>query len=145
VASVDELVDERPTCVVDCGAPEEQPPMTTPGVASDRWNEPPRGAGGKPFLLPFAFPLGPSGGTGGNIFPQQPLGVTELAGASASDGVAAATSKEPEQEEMYQRLQDEMGFSRYQVTEAFKRCSTAEAAIDWILSPEREWAENWNS
>lgn len=37
------------------------------------------------------------------------------------------------------RLQVELGFSAHQVAEAFKRCSTTEAAVDWILSPEREW------
>mmetsp|Transcript_43727 Transcript_43727/g.103268 ORF Transcript_43727/g.103268 Transcript_43727/m.103268 type:complete len:538 (+) Transcript_43727:120-1733(+) len=38
------------------------------------------------------------------------------------------------------RLQQEMGFTKHQVDEAFKRCSTAEGAIDWILSPERDWS-----
>lgn len=37
------------------------------------------------------------------------------------------------------RLQVELGFSAHQVAEAFKRCSTTEAVIDWILSSEREW------
>lgn len=53
--------------------------------------------------------------------------------ASASDAFT------PEREADILRLQGELGFSRYQATEAFKRCSTAGAAVDWILSPEREW------
>lgn len=44
-----------------------------------------------------------------------------------------------EREADMKRLQEELGFSRMQVLEAFKRCSTAEAAVDWILSHE------WNS
>lgn len=39
-----------------------------------------------------------------------------------------------EREATMRRLQQELGFSEQQVIEAFKRCSTAEAAVDWILS-----------
>jgi hypothetical protein len=44
-----------------------------------------------------------------------------------------------EQKAAMKQLSDELGFSTEQIQEAFKRCSTAEGAIDWILSPEREW------
>jgi len=45
-----------------------------------------------------------------------------------------------EMERQMRSLEEGMGFSRFQTTEAFKRCSTVEAAVDWILSPERSWA-----
>eukprot|EP00929_Paragymnodinium_shiwhaense_P115032 TRINITY_DN83627_c0_g1_i1.p1 TRINITY_DN83627_c0_g1~~TRINITY_DN83627_c0_g1_i1.p1 ORF type:complete len:746 (-),score=158.28 TRINITY_DN83627_c0_g1_i1:95-2332(-) len=36
-------------------------------------------------------------------------------------------------------LQEDMGFSAYQALEAFKRCSTLAAAVEWIIEPDREW------
>eukprot|EP00928_Gymnodinium_smaydae_P024745 TRINITY_DN1993_c0_g2_i1.p1 TRINITY_DN1993_c0_g2~~TRINITY_DN1993_c0_g2_i1.p1 ORF type:complete len:463 (+),score=109.58 TRINITY_DN1993_c0_g2_i1:2-1390(+) len=61
------------------------------------------------------------------------------ASVQSATGMEASVSPSGEKESDIQRLVDEMGFSRYQVVEAFKRCSTAEAAVDWIFSPEREW------
>lgn len=52
---------------------------------------------------------------------------------------AASKQVSEEQRAAMARLQLEMGFSEVQVAEAFKRCSTTEGAIDWILSAEREW------
>lgn len=43
---------------------------------------------------------------------------------------------DPNKVEAMRQLQEEMGFSEMQVIEAFKRCSTAEAAVDWIVSHE---------
>lgn len=178
----DELTDDGPPCVIDCGAPPPevpqevvqdvfpQPhvaeplrvrhvsataeaPQVVQGVAADGWSSLGPSQGGKPFLLPFSLTSSEAQGQRAAAFPPQVVGAAQLNGAAAvSAGGAAScsstripgTSKDDaEREALLQQLQDEMGFSRYQVTEAFKRCSTAEAAIDWILSPEREWDENW--
>jgi hypothetical protein len=151
----DEYVDESPTSILDCGAPPQEQPPVSRGAAADAWsNLRPEAAAsakeaGKPFLLPFSAPTG-----AGHVapMPQQLPGTSDPSGwPVAADGAAASGSRVPstkdhdqEREALFQQLQDEMGFSRYQVTEAFKRCSTAEAAIDWILSPEREWDAAWS-
>jgi len=45
----------------------------------------------------------------------------------------------PDMERQIRSLEEGMGFSRLQTSEALKRCSTVEAAVDWILSPDRNW------
>lgn len=61
------------------------------------------------------------------------------AGSTASVSVGnACVAASPEREAEVRQVQD-LGFSLHQATEAFKRCSTVESAVDWILSPEREW------
>lgn len=63
-----------------------------------------------------------------------------IAGAGEPEQLPASeVIRKRQREADCRRLQNEMGFSELQVVEAFKRCSSCEAAIDWILSPEREW------
>jgi hypothetical protein len=142
-------VDDGPS-VVDCGASGEFVGSDTPPrVSPPRERIDPRldpGQGGKPFLLPVR----PDAEAGRPHWPQQPLGAGDVGGQQTEmptpPRMPGTNAEEPEvQESMLQQLQDEMGFSRYQVTEAFKRCSTAEAAIDWILDPAREWDSNWSA
>jgi len=62
-------------------------------------------------------------------------------GGSATAQAAPSATPAPPSEERLAEMQsvEELGFSRQQVAEAFRRCSTAAASVDWILSPEREW------
>lgn len=164
IGVVDASVDEGPdtllgaddggiASVLDCGAAGDFVGSETPpkggaaGLPSNAaaWIDPRCDPlqGGKPFLLPFA--VRPDGGAVRALWPQQQLGTSETEEAPAPTAVVPSTnSKTPEEQEaMMQILQDEMHFTRYQVVEAFKRCSTAEAAIDWILEPGREWGDQW--
>lgn len=63
------------------------------------------------------------------------------AGLSPSPGASAPCAEPPPSllRHDLERLQHEMGFSRHQIEEALRRCSTLESIVDWIVSEEREW------
>eukprot|EP00971_Amphidinium_carterae_P019418 382204-Amphidinium_carterae.2 len=59
--------------------------------------------------------------------------------ATSPQGAQSSVAHASDHLDAILQLQAEMGFSKFQVEEAFKRCSTVEGAVEWILSPEREW------
>jgi len=96
---------------------------------------PQHGGQAEPFLAPWA--LHQTRAEAMAAGPGRPA--PPAASLSAASGSVPKTTSNPDQEALMVQLQHDMGFSRTQVVEAFKRCSTAEAAIEWILSPERDW------
>lgn len=154
--SPDELggMDDSPACVIDCGATangfvgSETPPPS--GAGAGEWTDPRTepAQGGRPFLLPFA--VRQEGGR--PLWPTQPLGAGELGAQRPAERTQEPPAAVPttsgdtvrqEREAMMQTVM-EFGFSEYQATEAFKRCSTVEGAVEWITDPGREWAESWS-
>merc|ERR1712113_264425 len=106
------MVDDTPTVVVDCGAPEAY--MDVDGVS-------------------MAISQPAEGFTPGE---QPDVWIDPRPEASA---VPMSTRASLMQETDIERLQADMGFSQHQILEALKRCSTVEGVIEWILSEDREW------
>merc|ERR1712187_911207 len=62
--------------------------------------------------------------------PERPVYVANAAGApQVNNSPAAVANREGEIRQVI-----ELGFTREQATEAFKRCSTVEAAVDFIIN-----------
>jgi len=145
------MVDCGPVALVDCGpnagvAPEAG--MPTPRTQADIWIDPrpcPGSLDHTGVWLETPNIPSPSAGnfppTGYLSKPTKSSAVV-LPSMPPSSPEGARTAKREvseEQKAAMKQLSDELGFSDEQIQEAFKRCSTAEGAIDWILSPEREW------
>lgn len=140
------MVDCGPVACVDCGPPEAdiwidprppgsrdhtgvwlEPRPTVPSTAAGSF--PPTGYLTKPAKSAARLP---------DSARRPPSQALEPPATSQMEQPAKREVSE-EQKAAMKQLSDELGFSTEQIQEAFKRCSTAEGAIDWILSPEREW------
>eukprot|EP00927_Polykrikos_kofoidii_P000229 TRINITY_DN10095_c0_g1_i2.p1 TRINITY_DN10095_c0_g1~~TRINITY_DN10095_c0_g1_i2.p1 ORF type:complete len:187 (-),score=55.31 TRINITY_DN10095_c0_g1_i2:48-608(-) len=75
--------------------------------------------------------------TTGDFVPGTTPGVGGSSSSAEHSGVSRQEAADRESDIL--RIQEELGFGRYQALEAFKRCSTVESAVDWILDPAREW------
>lgn len=133
------FVDFGPVVRVDCGAPSGEAGLTP--LAHSCAPEP------GDWMTPKEFETMPLIGSGDGLLLPQPG--DPFAPAERLDQVdwpawpgppkPETPDENGEREAAMRRLQDDMGFSYRQVQEAFKRCSTVEAMVDWILSPERDW------
>jgi len=74
-----------------------------------------------------------------SLIDDSPVACLDCGAAEEELDPASTLKVDPARAADAHRLQVELGFSAYQVAEAFRRCSTSEGAVDWILSPEREW------
>jgi len=148
------MVDCGPAALVDCGPPEADIWIgSRPSPASldhtGVWLEPrpnapsaggfpPTGYLSKPVKSTARLQLSPRiGGPADSA--RGPPSQAALPPATSEVERPTKVKVSEEQKAAMKQLSDELGFSNEQIQEAFKRCSTAEGAIDWILSPEREW------
>mmetsp|Transcript_18417 Transcript_18417/g.36119 ORF Transcript_18417/g.36119 Transcript_18417/m.36119 type:complete len:582 (+) Transcript_18417:75-1820(+) len=135
------MVDCSPVACVDCGPPEADiwiDPRPCPGVTLEpRPNVPSSAAGNFP---PTGYLSVPAKSTA-RLPDSARWSPSQVVARPATSEMARPAKHEAseEQKAAMKHLSDELGFSTEQIKEAFKRCSTAEGAIDWILSPEREW------